>query len=163
SVEGKYLDTQDRLYWLDAETGEVQRWAADFEGAVGHYALLPSGDVLATARRATEVQLYSQAAPKAPFSLHPARPGTYARVSAAGRSPRIALVYSSFDQPMEVYLADSLDKVAQARPITAFNRLFTERDLPRAKPYQWTSDDGTHVEGMLVYPPGQFEAKNLPM
>lgn len=163
SVEGKYLDTQDRLYWLDTDTGDVQRWASDFDGSVGHYTLLSSGEVLATARRATEVQLYSQAAPKSAFSERPGRPGTYARVSASGRSPRVALVYSSFDQPMEVYLADSPEKLAQARPITAFNRLFTERDLPRAKPYQWTSDDGTRVEGMLIYPPGQFEARNLPM
>ena len=51
----------------------------------------------------------------------------------------------------------------QARPITSFNKLFTDRDLPKAKPYRWTSDDGTPVEGMLMYPPGKFEAKNLPM
>ena len=30
SVEGKYQDTQIRLYWVDADTGETQRWAADF-------------------------------------------------------------------------------------------------------------------------------------
>jgi len=62
-----------------------------------------------------------------------------------------------------VYIADGPDKLAQARPITSFNKLFTERDLPQAKPYRWTSDDGTPVEGMLMYPPGKFEAKNLPV
>ncbi len=51
----------------------------------------------------------------------------------------------------------------RARAITAFNKTFTERDLPQGKPFQWTSDDGTKVEGMLMYPPGKFEAKNLPM
>jgi Tol biopolymer transport system component len=39
SVEGKYKDTQTRLYWVDADTGEVQRWAADFTGQVAHYEL----------------------------------------------------------------------------------------------------------------------------
>jgi hypothetical protein len=33
SVEGKYKDTQTRLYWIDADSGEIQRWAADFTGA----------------------------------------------------------------------------------------------------------------------------------
>ena len=47
--------------------------------------------------------------------------------------------------------------------ITSFNKLFTERELPKAKPYRWTSPDGTPIEGMLMYPPGKFEAKNLPM
>ena len=28
---------------------------------------------------------------------------------------------------------------------------------------QWKADDGTTVEGMLLYPPGKFEQKNLPM
>ena len=35
SVEGKYRDTQTRLYWVDADSGEVQRWAADFSRASG--------------------------------------------------------------------------------------------------------------------------------
>src|SRR5207248_5385400 len=30
------------------------------------------------------------------------------------------------------------------------------------KPYHWKADDGTTIEGMLVYPPGKFEARNLP-
>ncbi len=163
SVEGKYVDYQDRLYWLDANTGDVQRWVADFSGSVGRFTLLPDGNILAAARLGTEVQLYSQASPKSAFAQRHGWPGTYDRVSTADNSPRVAFVYSSFDRPAEVYLADGPDKLEQARPITSFNQLFTERDLPRAKPYQWTSDDGTRVEGMLVYPPGKFEAKNLPM
>ena len=35
SVEGKYQDTQTRLYWVDADSGDVQRWAAEFSGQVG--------------------------------------------------------------------------------------------------------------------------------
>ncbi len=38
SVEGNYQDTQTRLYWVDADTAEIKRWAGDFEGAVGSYA-----------------------------------------------------------------------------------------------------------------------------
>ncbi|HYU45551.1 MAG TPA: prolyl oligopeptidase family serine peptidase, partial [Terriglobales bacterium] len=79
------------------------------------------------------------------------------------KSPHVAFAYSATERPTEVYIADGPDKLAQARPITSFNKLFTERDLPKAKPYQWKSDDGTTVEGMLMYPPGKFEAKNLPM
>jgi len=56
SVEGKYRDTQTRLYWVDADRGEVQRWAADFAGQVAHYSVASDGSVLATARLGTEVQ-----------------------------------------------------------------------------------------------------------
>src|SRR5580698_398764 len=41
SLEGKYHDTQTRLYWVDADTGEIKRWAADFDGPVGSYGVTP--------------------------------------------------------------------------------------------------------------------------
>jgi dipeptidyl aminopeptidase/acylaminoacyl peptidase len=163
SVEGKYRDYQERLYWLDADTGNVERWAADFPGSVGDHSLLGDGGVVAAGRVGTEVQLYSQANPKAGFARHPGWAGTYAHVSGARNSSRLAFVYSSLDRPAEVYIADGTDKLEQARAITSFNQLFTERDLPQGKPYQWKSEDGTTVEGMLIYPPGKFEAKHLPM
>jgi dipeptidyl aminopeptidase/acylaminoacyl peptidase len=162
SVEGKYRDTQKRLYWADADTGETQRWASEFGGAVEHYCAAPGGGVLAGGRLGTEVQLYSETDPAAPFAKRDGWAGTYESVTSAERSPRIAFVYSSLEKPTEVYLAESFEKLADARPITSFNHLFAERDLPRGKPYRWTAEDGTSVEGMLMYPPGKFEARNLP-
>ena len=162
SVEGKYKDTQPRLYWVDVDSGEVQRWAANFDGAIGGYTVTPDG-VVATGRLGTEVQLYSQSKPSSAFSKLKGWAGTYESVAAAAHAPRIAFVHSTLQDPSEVYLADSVDKISDARPITSFNKIFTERDLPQGKPYRWTSDDGTSVEGMLMYPPGKFEAKNLPM
>jgi dipeptidyl aminopeptidase/acylaminoacyl peptidase len=163
AVEGKYRDYQQRLYWLDTDSGEVQRWAADFQGSVGHHSTLADGGALASARLGTEVQLYAQQNPSASFSKQAGWAGTYSSLSVARTSSRLVFVYSSIERPMEVYLADGPDKLEQARAITAFNKLFTERDLPKGKPYQWTADDGTKVEGMLMYPPGKYEAKNLPM
>jgi dipeptidyl aminopeptidase/acylaminoacyl peptidase len=163
SAEGKYHDTQTRLYWADADTGEIKRWAADFEGAVGAYAVTPDGGAVAAARLGTEVQLYAQTSSSAPFSRLAGWPGTYERIATAAHSPRIAFVHSSLDKPNEVYIAESMATLPDARPATAFNKLFTERDLPKGKPYRWTADDGTSVEGMLLYPPGKFEVHNLPM
>ncbi len=87
--------------------------------------------------------------------------GTYEHVDVAEHSPRVVFTYSAVDKPTEVYLAESADQISNATPITTFNKLFTERALPQGKPFQWTADDGTKVEGELVYPPGKFEAKNL--
>ncbi len=167
SLERKYEDPQPRLYWLDSDTTsekrQVQRWFAGYPGEVVGYTLLPDGSVLCACRLGTEVQLQSQANPKAPIVKREGWPGRYELPSGSMRSPRVAFVYSATERPTEVYIADGPEKLAQARPITSFNKLFTERDLPQAKPHRWTSDDGTPVEGMLMYPPGKFEAKNLPM
>ena len=162
SVEGKYIDTQRRLYWVDADNGAVQRWATDFGGDVSRYTLKPNGGVFATGGLGTEVQMYSQSQPTGSFSPQTGWAGTYERLAAASHCPRIAFTHSSLEKPVEVYLADSVDQLRQAKPLTAFNKLFTERDLPQGKPYRWTADDGTGVEGMLIYPPGKFGAKNLP-
>ena len=121
--------------------------------------------MLCACRLGTEIQFSTQTNPKAATVKREGWAGTYEAPAAAPQfqGSRIAFAYSATERPTEVYVADGLDKLAQARPITSFNKLFTERDLPKAKPYRWTSDDGTPVEGMLMYPPGKFEAKNLPM
>lgn len=167
SLERKYEDPQPRLYWVDAgvtsDKREVQRWFAEYPGEVVRYTPLPDGSVLCACRMGTEVQLVSQANPIAAIVKREGWAGTYEAPAAASQSSRLAFAYSATERPTEVYIADGPDKLAQARPITSFNKLFSERELPKAKPYRWTSDDGTPVEGMLMYPPGKFEAKNLPM
>jgi dipeptidyl aminopeptidase/acylaminoacyl peptidase len=163
SVEGNYMDTQTRLYWADADAGEVERWAANFGGSVTGYSVAADGRVVATGRLGTEVQVYTQAKPRDVFAKLPGTGGTYQTLSSAAHSPRIAFVYSTVDRPTEVYLADSAQKLETARAITSFNQLFTKRDLPKGKAYRWNADDGTAIEGMLIYPPGKFEAKNLPL
>jgi dipeptidyl aminopeptidase/acylaminoacyl peptidase len=163
AVEGKYKDTQTRLYWIDADTEEVQRWASDFTGAVIGYAVTPDGGVIVTGQLGTEVQTYFQPNISAPFSKQPGVAGWYAHPATAQRSQRLAFVHSAIGAPTEVYIADSRDALQSARAVTSFNKLFTERDLPKSKLYHWTADDGTTIEGMLMYPPGKFEAKHLPM
>ena len=161
-VAGPYRDLQPHLYWVDTESSKVEQWAKDFIGPIDQY-VVSDDNIFASARLGTEVQIYSAAKPSDPLHKVTTWPGTYSAISTATHSPKVAFLYSSRGKPEEVYLADSPDKLDQARPITQFNKLFAERDLPQAKPYQWKADDGTTVEGMLIYPPGKFEAKHLPM
>jgi dipeptidyl aminopeptidase/acylaminoacyl peptidase len=162
-VSGPYRDLQPHLYWVDTETGNVEQWAKDFAGELVSY--VTHGDsVVLTARLGTEIHLYTAANPA--DMLHPiaGQSGTYERLSTGSHTGRIAFTYSSLAHPTEVYLADNYSaSLDQSRSITQFNKLFAERDLPQGKPYQWKADDGTTIEGMLIYPPGKFEQKHLPM
>jgi dipeptidyl aminopeptidase/acylaminoacyl peptidase len=161
SVEGAYTDVQPRVYSIDVASGKPVRWAAEFDGAITHYALESNGDLLAPGMLGTSTALYQQSASMDVFRKLGGWPGTYARVSAARNAPRLAFTYSEVDKPTEVYVADSTAQLSGAKAITSFNRLFTERDLPKGKSFRWTSGDGTPVEGYLLYPPGKFEAKDL--
>ena len=181
AVTGPYRDLQTHLFWVDSEkpdsekpdsqkpnseTGAVEQWSKDFIGMTQHYAVA-ADTVLTSARVGTEVPMFSAAQPGQ--SLHKLNgwEGTYEILSTAAHSTRIAFIYSSLQKPAEVHLAESAGKLDQARPITSFNKLFTERELPQGKPYRWKADDGTTIEGMLIYPPGfepdKPEAKHLPM
>ena len=165
-VTGPYRDLQPHLYWVDTQDGKIEQWSKDFTGPVEHYAVTKDTEkdnVLASARLGTEVQLYSTT--KSADSLHRLStwPGTYSSISVATHSPKVAFIYSSLGKPEEIYLAESADQLDQARPVTSFNKKLAEADLPQGKPYTWKADDGTTVEGMLIYPPGKFEAKHLPM
>jgi dipeptidyl aminopeptidase/acylaminoacyl peptidase len=160
-VTGPYRDLQPHLYWVDSATREVQQWNKDFPGSINRYDVSENGALVA-ARQGTEVPIYFVKDPAGSLAKADSWPGTYDRISTAEHSPRVAFVYSSLERPTEIYLADN-PSLQNARPITSFNKLFTERALPQGKPYRWTADDGTSVEGMLIYPPGKFEQKNLPM
>ncbi len=162
SMEGKYKDTQPHLYWVDFDSGELQRRAPGFGGDVTHYAIGRDGSVLATGRLGTEVQVYTEAKLGSPFTAQKGWDGTYEWVATSPHGSSIAFVHSTLEKPTEVYFAESVEKLKEAHPITSFNELMNERAQPRGKPYRWTAADGTAVEGMLVYPPGKFEAKNLP-
>ncbi|MCU1270003.1 MAG: peptidase prolyl oligopeptidase [Acidobacteriaceae bacterium] len=161
-VTGAYRDLQPHLYWVDSQSGAVEQWSKDFIGPVEHFAI-SADNILASARLGTEVQMYSASKPTQSLRRVGGWQGTYEMISTSLHSPRVAFVYSSLTKPAEIYLADSAADLDHAQPITSFNQLFTERDLPQGKPYRWKADDGTTVEGMLIYPPGKFEAKNLPM
>jgi dipeptidyl aminopeptidase/acylaminoacyl peptidase len=164
SVESaKYADTQNRIYWIDADTAQVQRWAASFNGHFSDYDPTKGDALLAAGQIGTQVQLYTLANATSEAGKVNGLPGWYENVSTAANSPRVAFGYSRVNKPTELYIADGLDQLAAAKPITSFNRLFTERALPEGKPFQWKADDGVTVEGMLIYPPGKFEAKNLKM
>ncbi len=167
--EGPYEPGQRRLYWVDIAGGKAVRWASRFQGEIAPdewaatFAVTRDGAVFAAGRLGTEVQPYTQSSADAELVKHPGWSGTYGILSAARHSPRVTFVHSSLQRPGEVYLAESPEHLEEAKPITAFNRLFTERELPQGKSYRWTADDGTPVEGMLIYPPGKFGARHLPM
>jgi dipeptidyl aminopeptidase/acylaminoacyl peptidase len=159
---GPYRDLQPHVYWIDTETGKTGQWDKNFVGSVDAYAVAGK-EILVSARLGTEVQMYSSNSPSDSFQRIATWSGTYEDISVARHSPRVAFVYSSLEKPEEIYLAESADKLDQARPVTSFNHLLAQKDLPQGKPYRWKADDGTTVEGMLIYPPGKFEAKHLPM
>lgn len=168
SLEGPYEDSQGRLYDMDVTTRQIQRWATNFNGQVAEYALLEGGrgGVVILGQLSTEIQVYTQASPTADLIKQNGWNGSYQNIATAsiGNSSTIAFVHSSYQKAQEVYFAENINQLSMAQPVTDENQLFSERSLPQGKTYRWINeDDGTEIEGVLLYPPGKFEQKNLPL
>ncbi|CAF1641451.1 unnamed protein product, partial [Adineta ricciae] len=164
-TDGRLNSVQQRLYSLDLTNGHIERFGKDFHGNIVGYMTKVDGGVYILGQLGTETQIYTQQSPTDRMVWHQGWNGTYERISSPSkRNGSIAFIYSSFERPKEVYLTDNIDELQSAKAITNENRLFTERELPKAQIYQWKNrEDQRTIEGILHYPPGQFQSKSLPL
>jgi dipeptidyl aminopeptidase/acylaminoacyl peptidase len=161
TVDPPYRDVQGRLYVLDPTSGVVKRLGADFAGSFEDYTVTGDGRVIATGLKGTEQQLYAVGAEHT--VLLPGIPGTYSGVDSGLHARGLLVKHSTLTDPVQVYLAADPARPNQAKTISSFNLLFTQRAQPEWKPYRWKADDGTMVEGILIYPPHRMGDKKLRM
>ena len=161
ALDGPYRDVQGRLYVIDPTSATVKRLGDTFAGSFEDFTVTADGRVIASGLKGTQQQLYSVDGSKAvPL---PGKPGSYAGVNAGLHTSGLLVKHSTLTTPTQVFLAADAAHPEQAKAITSFNPIFTERAQPEWKPYQWKADDGTVVEGVLIYPPHRMGEKHLRM
>ncbi len=164
SNKGKFNCTQYRLYSLNLMNGQITRLGENFRGSITGHTAKPDSGVYILGQLGTEVQIYTQHSPMEDLIHHNGWNGTYESIVSSYNTGTIAFVYSSFEKPMEVYFINNIDQLKSAQAITNENNLFTRRNLPQTKVYNWINEDDHRViEGILHYPSGKFQSKNLPL
>ncbi|CAF4197502.1 unnamed protein product [Adineta steineri] len=164
SNKGKLNNTQFRLHSLNLINRQITRLAENFRGNINGYAFKHNSSIYILGQFGTEVQIYTQHLPIKDLIQHNGWNGTYESIVLSHDNESIAFVYSSFEKPMEVYFINNINQLKLAQAITNENNLFTQRNLPQTKVYSWINkDDHQTIEGILHYPPGKFESKNLPL
>ena len=161
SVKGPYHDVQGRLYSISARGGEPQRLGRDFDGNWQDYTILSDGTLLAAGTKGTSTQVYRIKGENAEKLSGIA--GTYGGLDAAAHGDALLLTHSAISEPQEVYFVSSASHLDQAKPLTRFNAHYLGYAQSDWRPYTWKSEDGTTIEGVLIYPPGQRDTKHLPM
>ena len=159
SIEGPYQDVQGRIYAIDIATSKITRLGSNFKGAWASFTIAPDGALIAAGLTGINTGLYRVEADA--FTPISKLPGTFDRPIAALHGNALLYLHSEITTPTQVFLATSLGKIDAAKPITNENKLFAQRAQPTWKPFRWTAPDGTPVEGVLIYPPGKQDAKNL--
>jgi dipeptidyl aminopeptidase/acylaminoacyl peptidase len=161
SLEGPYTDVQGRIYSLDVGNGTTTRLGSQFQGSWENLIVMPDGAVLAAGLKGMNQALYRVDADKA--KEVGTLPGHYAHLDVARDAGEIVFTHSRITEPEQVYVAASVSTLDDAKPLTHFNPIFSERAQVEWKPYRWKSTDGTDVEGVLIYPPGKSRDKHLRM
>ncbi len=161
SLEGPYRDVQGRLYRLNLASGAITRLGEDFSGSYERFDQLADGSLVALGLKGTEQHLYHVSGKHA--EEMPSGNGSVAAVAVPVHGHGLVYERSAINVPTQVYLAADAAHPEQAAELTHFNPIFAERAQPTWKPYRWTAPDGVPVEGVLIYPPGQENAKHLRM
>jgi dipeptidyl aminopeptidase/acylaminoacyl peptidase len=161
ALDGPYRDVQGRLYAIDTASATVKRLGDAFAGSFEDFTVMADGRLIATGLKGTQQLLYavdgSNAVPL------PGLPGSYAGVNAGLHTSELLVKHSTLTTPTQVFVAADAAHPEQAKAISSFNPIFIERAQPEWKPYQWKADDGTTVEGVLIYPPHRMGEKHLRM
>jgi dipeptidyl aminopeptidase/acylaminoacyl peptidase len=161
SLEGKYQDVQGRIYAVSPQSGNAERLGSGFQGSLEDFTVMDDGSILAAGLIGTQQQIYKVEGSK----VEEVRgvPGTYSGIHAAQHAHAFSVLHSTINDPTQVFLVSDVSSLGQAKAVTAFNSLFHERAKTEWTTYSWKADDGTQVEGVLIYPPGERSQKHLRM
>jgi dipeptidyl aminopeptidase/acylaminoacyl peptidase len=155
----------DGLYALNLTNGQIERFQENLMGPIIGYTPRSEGGVYILKHLQTEVDIYTQQSPTENMIWQPGWIGSYESIaSSSNPNCSIAFVHSSSEWPMEVYCTGNINHLQSAKAITSENELFTKRNLPKTKVYNWKNkDDNQWIEGILHYPPEKFNFSNLPL
>jgi dipeptidyl aminopeptidase/acylaminoacyl peptidase len=160
--------TQVRLNRIDVSTGETQRLAPDFNGGFGtagfgNYILMPDGRLLAIGVDSTTANFCLVGAGKPGFKRVTSFRGMVSNLSASNDRKLMAFVLTDNKSYQELYLARGLDNLNSAFKATSLNANLESIPPPEIETISWPNGEGDVVEGVLYWPPGKRNTKNLPL
>jgi dipeptidyl aminopeptidase/acylaminoacyl peptidase len=161
--DGRFSVTEPRLYLLDTGDLGLNRVAPALAAALDQMVALADGSLLTvtTVSMGMRISLLDPVSGKA-RTLRDQR-GWISDLSAARTGERIAFVAGDAHHLAEIYVAQTRDGVAAARPVTDFNAALTSGPLPEIETVSWDGGDGVTVEGVLFWPPGRQGERGLPL
>jgi dipeptidyl aminopeptidase/acylaminoacyl peptidase len=162
--EGRYTATEARMYRVDGgDALRLARVAPELPGYLDQMVPLADGSLLAvtTVSTGTRVSRVEPASGRA-RTLREQR-GWISNLSASRDGGRIAFAAGDAHHFAEIYVAEGVDGVATARPVTDFNAALSRGPLPEIETVSWDGADGVSVEGVLFWPPGRKGEKGLPL
>lgn len=160
-----YTVTDSRLYRADSKEKGLRlvRAAPDLQGGLLQTVSLSDGSLLASTLVSTGMRISRVEPDSGKVRTLREQRGWIANLAASRDGRRIAFVASDARHFAEIYLAEGVDGIATARPVTRFNAVLGRGALPEIETLSWDGGDGVSVEGVLFWPPGKKGQKGLPL
>lgn len=160
--------TQVRLNRIDITNGELQRLAPDFNGGFGtagygNYIQMPDDKLLAIGVESTTANFYVVGQERPSFKRATNFRGMVSNLSASGDRKVLAFVLTDNKLFQELYLAKGLEGLDSAFRVTTLNANLESVAPPEIETIRWSNGEGDTVEGVLYWPAGKRDTKNLPL
>jgi dipeptidyl aminopeptidase/acylaminoacyl peptidase len=160
--------TQVRLNRINAATGETQRLASDFKGGFGtagfgNYLQMPDEKLLTIGVESTIANFYLVGQGRPALKRLTEFRGMVSNLSASKDRKLLAFVLTDRKSFHELYVARGLEGLSSAIRVTSFNTNLESIPPPEIETISWANGEGETVEGVLYWPAGKRNAKNLPL
>lgn len=151
----------DKLWVMEIESGDRRIVSAGYEGTIRGYVWTPDGDILFGGLQRTNTNLYrldvgSGAVTKVTDAVGAIAPSSYS-------ADRSLMVYTAqdWDTPPDLW-SSSTDGRSVQRLTDVNPWVEAEIQLAESRTIQWSSRDGTEIEGILSVPGGHGDG-DLPL
>jgi dipeptidyl aminopeptidase/acylaminoacyl peptidase len=161
--EGRYTATEARMYRVDRGDFHFTRVAPGLRGHLNQQIPLADGSLLAVTTVSTGMRVERVEPASGSVRTLREQRGWLAGLTASRDGGRLAFVAGDARHFSEIYVAEGLEGIATARPVTDFNAALSRGPLPEIETVSWDGGDGVSVEGVLFWPPGRKGEKGLPL
>ncbi|MGH9768187.1 MAG: S9 family peptidase, partial [Blastocatellia bacterium] len=152
----------ERIHVVAATGGESRPMGKDFDGYISSYRwVFDSQRVVFLAALGVNANLYTMRVGDPAPMLMTRNDGVTTGFSMTVDGMNIAYVHESPRMPTEVALLNARNMIPIL--LTRLNPQIESLTLGQVEAVKWTSNDGTEIEGLLVYPIGYQTGKRYPL
>ncbi len=163
SSDDLWLNRNDKIFLMDAESGEHRLLSQKYEGSPRRITWTPDGrHILFNGQQKTNTNLYKIDVESGEYQQLTDADGTLRVGSFSRDRSRIAYTFSDYDTPEDVYAA-SVDSFEPVRLTEANPWVEKERILADMTLLEWESIKDFTIEGLLHLPPDYEKGQKLPL
>lgn len=158
----KWELANSKIWVMDVESKAYRNASAKFDGSIGEYVWAKDGKrIIFNGQQRTNWNLYELDLGAGAVRQLTNKEGVFYAGSLSSDSKKAAAVYSTPQQPPDLWVADVT--TGGARQLTRLNPWVNDLALAKSEVIRWKSKDGMEVEGILHLPGDYKQGARIPL